>query len=118
MEFYGRPPIGQKQGRPMDGAQFHPSRVGEAGGKLIRNKVVSSTKQRHRHGVLRTPTHRTKTRTSDGWGTVSSLAGRRSRRMADKKQSCKFDKTKTSAWSSTDSSHPSDKNKGVRWMGH
>jgi hypothetical protein len=24
MEFCGRPPIGQKQGRPMDGAQFHP----------------------------------------------------------------------------------------------
>ncbi len=34
MEFYGLPPIGQKQRRPMDGAQFHPSWVGEAGGEL------------------------------------------------------------------------------------
>jgi recombination protein RecA len=30
MEFYGLPPIGQKQRRPMDGAQFHSPRVGEA----------------------------------------------------------------------------------------
>ena len=29
------------------------------------------------HGSLRTPTHRTKTKTSDGWGTVSSIAERR-----------------------------------------
>jgi hypothetical protein len=34
MEFYGLPPIGQKQRRPMDGAQFHPLWVGEAGGRL------------------------------------------------------------------------------------
>jgi hypothetical protein len=34
MQFYGLPPIGQKQRRPMDGAQFHSSRVGEAGGRL------------------------------------------------------------------------------------
>ena len=38
MEFYGLPPIGQKQRRPMDGAQFHSSWVGNAGGGLIRNK--------------------------------------------------------------------------------
>jgi hypothetical protein len=29
------------------------------------------SKARRRHGVLRAPTHRTKTTTSDGWGTVS-----------------------------------------------
>jgi hypothetical protein len=34
MKFYGLPPIGQKQRRPMDGAQFHSPRVGEAGGRL------------------------------------------------------------------------------------
>jgi hypothetical protein len=34
MEFYGLPPIGQKQKRPMDGAQFHPRWVGEAVGGL------------------------------------------------------------------------------------
>jgi hypothetical protein len=45
MEFYGLPPIGQKQRRPMDGAQFHPPGVGEAGGRLERNKNGSSTKQ-------------------------------------------------------------------------
>jgi hypothetical protein len=32
MEFYGLPPIGQKQRRPMGGAQFHSPWVGEAGG--------------------------------------------------------------------------------------
>jgi uncharacterized protein len=32
---------GQKQRRPMDGAQFHSPRVGEAGGRLKRNKCVS-----------------------------------------------------------------------------
>jgi hypothetical protein len=37
MKFYGLPPIGQKQRRPMDGAQFHSPRVGEAGGRLYRN---------------------------------------------------------------------------------
>jgi len=31
MKFYGLPPIGQKQRRPMGGAQFHSPRVGEAG---------------------------------------------------------------------------------------
>jgi hypothetical protein len=31
MEFYGLPPIGQKQKRPMDGAQFHPFRAEHAG---------------------------------------------------------------------------------------
>ena len=45
MEFYGLPPIGQKQRRPMDGAQFHPPWVGNAGGGLERNKNGSSTKQ-------------------------------------------------------------------------
>jgi hypothetical protein len=39
MEFYGLPPIGQKQRRPMDGAQFHSPWVGNAGGGLIRNRV-------------------------------------------------------------------------------
>jgi hypothetical protein len=39
MKFYGLPPIGQRQRRPMDGAQFHSPRVGEAGGRLIRNMV-------------------------------------------------------------------------------
>jgi hypothetical protein len=34
MEFYGLPPIGQKQRRPMDGAQFHSRWVGNAGGEL------------------------------------------------------------------------------------
>jgi L-aspartate oxidase len=34
MEFYGVPPIGQKQEHPMDGAQFHPLSVGEAVGRL------------------------------------------------------------------------------------
>src|ERR1035441_2027432 len=43
-------------------------------------------KTRRRHGVLRTPTHRTKTKTSDGWGTVSSPVGRRSRWTTRKKQ--------------------------------
>jgi hypothetical protein len=36
MEFYGLPPIGQKQRRPMDGAQFYFPWVGEAGGELKR----------------------------------------------------------------------------------
>jgi prolyl-tRNA editing enzyme YbaK/EbsC (Cys-tRNA(Pro) deacylase) len=45
MKFYGLPPIGQKQRRPMDGAQFHFPQVGEAGGRLIRNKNASSTKR-------------------------------------------------------------------------
>jgi hypothetical protein len=44
MKFYRLPPIGQKQRRPMDGAQFHSPRVGEAGGGLKRNKNASSTK--------------------------------------------------------------------------
>jgi hypothetical protein len=34
MEFYGLPPIGQKQRRPMDGAQLHSPWVVEAGGRL------------------------------------------------------------------------------------
>ena len=33
-EIYGLPPIGQKQRRPMDGAQSHPPLVGKAGGGL------------------------------------------------------------------------------------
>jgi hypothetical protein len=70
MEFYGLPPIGQKQGRPMDGAQLHSPWVGEANARLERNKNASSKKRRC-HGVLRTPTHRTKAKTSDGWGTAS-----------------------------------------------
>jgi probable rRNA maturation factor len=36
-------------------------------------------KTRRRHGVLRTPTHRTKTKKSDGWGTVSLSVGRQRR---------------------------------------
>jgi hypothetical protein len=39
MEFYGLPPIGQKQRRPMDGAQFHTPRVGEAGGRSLAMKI-------------------------------------------------------------------------------
>ena len=34
MEFHGLPPIGQKQRRPMDGAQSHSPRAGESGGGL------------------------------------------------------------------------------------
>jgi len=34
-EFYGLPPIGQRQRRPMDGAQFHSPWVGEDCGRLI-----------------------------------------------------------------------------------
>jgi hypothetical protein len=45
MKFYRLPPIGQKQKRPMDGAQFYSPRVGEAGGRLIRNKNANSTKR-------------------------------------------------------------------------
>jgi hypothetical protein len=48
MEFYGLPPIGQKQERPMDGAQFHPPRVGEAGGRLNRNTFSELFEQPNR----------------------------------------------------------------------
>jgi hypothetical protein len=41
MEFYGLPPIGQKQRRPMDGAQFHSPWVDEAGGRLHKNRAQS-----------------------------------------------------------------------------
>jgi allantoinase len=41
MEFHGLPPIGQKQERPMDGAQFHPLWVGEDGG--VERGGVNST---------------------------------------------------------------------------
>jgi hypothetical protein len=34
MEFCGLAPIGQKQERPMDGAQFRSPWVGSAGGEL------------------------------------------------------------------------------------
>jgi len=37
------------------------------------------------HGILRPPTHRTKTETSDGWGTVSFIAGRLRRWTTDTK---------------------------------
>jgi hypothetical protein len=37
MRFYGLPPIGQKQRRPMDGAQFNPLWVGKAGAVLKKN---------------------------------------------------------------------------------
>jgi hypothetical protein len=44
MEFYGLPPIGQKQRRPMDGAQFHdipgPQKRG-TGGTLIIIRIES-----------------------------------------------------------------------------
>ena len=45
MGFYGLPPIGQR--RPMDGAQFHPLWVGEAGGRLngVRKKWGERTKR-------------------------------------------------------------------------
>jgi len=68
MEFQGLPPIGKKQKRPMDGAQFHSPRVGDAGGRLGRNKM-------------------------------------------------QVQQNEESAWSSSDS-HPSDRDKNVRWMGH
>ena len=42
MKFYGLPPIGQKQRRPMDGAQFHSPWVGEAGGRLNRLRKKAS----------------------------------------------------------------------------
>jgi hypothetical protein len=42
MEFCGLPLIGQE--RPMNGAQFHPSRVGNDGGGLQRNKNAGSIK--------------------------------------------------------------------------
>ncbi len=70
-ESGGPPPIGQKQKRPMDGAQIY----------LIAK-------------LGRTPTHRTETKTSDGWGT---------------------DLSHCEAWADP---HPSDRNKDVRWMGH
>ena len=38
MEFYGLPPIGQKQERPVEGAQFHSQWVGGAVGLLSRKK--------------------------------------------------------------------------------
>ncbi len=34
IRFFGLPPIGQKQRRPMDGAQSYAPRVGNAGGGL------------------------------------------------------------------------------------
>ena len=43
MEFYGLPPIGQKQRRPMDGAQFRSPWVGEAGGRLRSSQPYSLT---------------------------------------------------------------------------
>jgi hypothetical protein len=54
MEFYGLPPIGQKQRRPMDGAQFHPLWVGEAGGRLKRGKIsiVLQVQQSKRKSVF------------------------------------------------------------------
>jgi len=68
MEFKRLPPIGQRQKRPMDGAQFHSPWVGNAGGRLGRNKM-------------------------------------------------QVQQNEESAWSSSDS-HPLDKDKNVRWMGH
>jgi hypothetical protein len=38
-EFYGLPLIGQKQERPMNGAQSHILWVGYDGGRLIRNRM-------------------------------------------------------------------------------
>jgi len=59
MEVYGLPPIGQKQRRPMDGAQFHTLWVGEAGGvagyngRAERLKIIcSSTFYNPAKGVL------------------------------------------------------------------
>jgi len=40
MEFQGLPPIGQKQERPMDGAQFHSLWVGEAGERPLQIPLV------------------------------------------------------------------------------
>jgi hypothetical protein len=41
MDLYGLTPIGQKQRRPMDGAQFHSSQVGDTGAGLIQNMAPS-----------------------------------------------------------------------------
>ena len=43
---------------------------------------------RYRDRVLRTPTHRTKTKTSDRWGTVAFLVGRQRRWRTDTKLAC------------------------------
>jgi hypothetical protein len=45
MVFCGIPLIGQK--RPMNGAQFLPSRVGEAGGRLIQNLMQNLTRNKN-----------------------------------------------------------------------
>ena len=63
------------------------------------------------------PTQATKTKTWRGWGTpfhapwVGNAGGELTRNKLQVQQN------KTPSWSSTDS-HPSDKNKDVRWMGH
>jgi hypothetical protein len=47
MEFYGVPPIGKKVAaatRPMDGAQFHFPRGGNAVGELKRDGLLASGK--------------------------------------------------------------------------
>jgi hypothetical protein len=81
-----RPPMslaGQKSNWP---------RKAGCAGSLVPNKKREwkFNETELRHGVLRTPTHRTKTKTSDGWGTVSSPVGRRSRWGTRKKLSCNW----------------------------
>src|SRR6266699_327377 len=67
-KFHGLPPIGQKQRRPMDGAQFIPS--GSARRWETDKKQKCQINKTKRQEIPRAPTHRTETKTSDGWGTV------------------------------------------------
>src|SRR6266567_2381955 len=65
-KFHGLPPIGQKQRRPMDGAQFIPSESATRWESDKKEKCqINKTK---RQEIPRAPTHRTETKTSDGWG--------------------------------------------------
>ena len=85
MEFKRLPPIGQRQKRPMDGAQFHSPQVGNAGGRLGRNKM--QVQQNEESAWSSSDSHPSdKDKTSDGWGTVSFPAGRRCRWETRKKQ--------------------------------
>jgi hypothetical protein len=70
----------QPAGKPA--LQFRLSRVGNAGGEPVKKQKRMFNKTGG-HGVLRNPTHRTKT--SDEWGTVSSIAGRWGRWTTDTK---------------------------------
>ena len=56
-------PTHRTKRRPMDGAQFHPPWVGDAGGELGRNKKRKFSKTKDEFSD---PTHRTKRRPMDG----------------------------------------------------